>query len=35
MEMIFRRIEYWIEGDNLEQKKLDDSPNNFKKISKK
>lgn len=35
MEMIFRKIEYWIEGDNLEQKKLDDSPNSFSKISRK
>lgn len=35
MEMLFRRIEYWIEGDWTEQKKLDKSPWNANKIMKK
>lgn len=35
MEMIFRRIEYWIEGDANQQKKLDAQEWNSKKIFKK
>lgn len=35
MEMIFRKIEYWIEGDAGEQRKLDQSPWTTQKIRKK
>ncbi|GAB4489942.1 MAG: cytochrome c oxidase accessory protein CcoG [Raineya sp.] len=35
MEMIFRRIEYWIEGDANAQKRLDASPWSREKIIKK
>jgi cytochrome c oxidase accessory protein FixG len=35
MEMVFRRIEYWIEGDWKHQKKLNDGPWNREKILKK
>lgn len=35
MEMVFRRIEYWIEGDWTHQKKLDKAPWNWEKIWKK
>ncbi len=35
MEMVFRRIEYWIEGDWTHQKKLDKAPWNREKIFKK
>lgn len=35
MEMVFRRIEYWIEGDWTHQKKLDSMPWNREKILKK
>ncbi|WP_293788128.1 cytochrome c oxidase accessory protein CcoG [uncultured Pedobacter sp.] len=35
MEMVFRRIEYWIEGDANKQKKLDDGPWTAEKIAKK
>ncbi len=35
MEMIFRRIEYWIEGDANYQKALDKSPWTSEKISKR
>ncbi|AZI26770.1 cytochrome c oxidase accessory protein CcoG [Pedobacter sp. G11] len=35
MEMVFRRIEYWIEGDANKQKKLDDGAWNADKIVKK
>lgn len=35
MEMIFRKIEYWIEGDAGEQRKLDKAPWNAEKIRKK
>jgi cytochrome c oxidase accessory protein FixG len=35
MEMLFRKIEYWIEGDFKQQQKLDDQPWNTNKISKK
>lgn len=35
MEMVFRRFEYWIEGDWSQQKKLDAAAWNFEKIAKK
>ncbi len=35
MEMIFRRIEYWIEGDANKQRKLNASPWNWERIWKK
>ncbi|HRI61106.1 MAG TPA: cytochrome c oxidase accessory protein CcoG [Saprospiraceae bacterium] len=35
MEMFFRKIEYWIEGDWTEQRKLDKSPWTPEKIRKK
>jgi Polyferredoxin len=35
MELIFRKIEYWIEGDAGEQRKLDKSPWTAEKIRKK
>jgi cytochrome c oxidase accessory protein FixG len=35
LEMVFRRIEYWIEGDNNKQKALDRQEWNFDKIWKK
>ena len=35
MEMVFRKIEYWIEGDYMAQKKLDKMPWNQEKITKK
>ncbi len=35
MEMVFRKIEYWIEGDSNQQRALDSSPWNVKKILKK
>lgn len=35
MEMVFRRIEYWIEGDAPQQRKLDQGPWTFEKIWKK
>ncbi len=35
MEMVFRHIEYWIEGDAAHQKMLNKQPNNFNKLSKK
>ena len=35
MEMLFRRIEYWIEGDARQQQKLDSGPWTFEKIRKK
>ena len=35
MEMVFRRIEYWVEGDWTHQKKLNDGPWNGEKIRKK
>ncbi|MES2828038.1 MAG: cytochrome c oxidase accessory protein CcoG [Bacteroidota bacterium] len=35
MEMVFRRIEYWIEGDSNQQKKLDAQPWTTEKILKK
>jgi cytochrome c oxidase accessory protein FixG len=35
MEMVFRKIEYWIEGDANKQRKLDAQPWNAEKITKK
>jgi cytochrome c oxidase accessory protein FixG len=35
MEMVFRRIEYWIEGDHTYQKRLNSMPWNREKIAKK
>ncbi|MTI89739.1 MAG: cytochrome c oxidase accessory protein CcoG [Balneolaceae bacterium] len=35
MEMVFRRIEYWIEGDAAAQVRLNRAPWGFKKIQKK
>jgi len=35
MEMIFRKVEYWIEGDMARQKMLDKAPWNRQKILKK
>lgn len=35
MEMVFRKIEYWIEGDALKQKKLDKQPWNREKVLKR
>lgn len=35
MEMVFRKIEYWIEGDAAAQRRLSKEPWNFSKISKK
>lgn len=35
MEGVFRKIEYWIEGDYMAQKKLDKQPWNGEKIRKK
>ena len=35
MEMVFRKIEYWIEGDANQQRKLNESPWNGEKIRKK
>lgn len=35
MEMVFRRIEYWIEGDRNKQRRLDNQEWNAEKIKKK
>jgi cytochrome c oxidase accessory protein FixG len=35
MEMVFRKIENWIEGDWIHQQKLNQGPLNFEKIAKK
>ncbi len=35
MEMVFRKIEYWIEGDDKAQRRLDESPWTQEKILKK
>ncbi len=35
MEMVFRRIEYWIDGDRTKQMKLDKMPWNAEKIRKR
>ena len=35
LEMVFRKIENWIEGDHIKQKKLDDGPLTREKVLKK
>lgn len=35
MEMVFRRIEYWIDGDRNKQRRLDNQPWNAEKIRKR
>ena len=35
MEMVFRKVEYWIEGSALQQKKLNEGPWNLEKIWRK
>lgn len=35
MELVFRRIEYWIEGDWIQQKKLNNGPNTDSRALKK
>ncbi|MGB6034417.1 MAG: cytochrome c oxidase accessory protein CcoG [Bacteroidota bacterium] len=35
MEMVFRKIEYWLEGDHRQQQRLNESPWTGKKIVKK
>jgi cytochrome c oxidase accessory protein FixG len=35
LEMVFRKIENWIEGDALKQKKLDEAPLSVKKFGRK
>lgn len=35
LEMVFRKIEIWIEGDHLKRKKLDEGPLNREKVLKK
>ena len=35
MEMVFRKIEYWIDGDSAQQKKLRDMPWNGEKLRKR
>lgn len=35
LEMVFRKIEYWIEGDHKKQKKLDEAPLSLEKCVKK
>ena len=35
MEMVFRKIEYWIEGDANEQRRINNGPWNAKKIRRK
>lgn len=35
MEMVFRKIEYWIDGDSAQQKKLRDMPWNGEKFGKR
>ncbi|MCB0496616.1 MAG: cytochrome c oxidase accessory protein CcoG [Cyclobacteriaceae bacterium] len=35
MELVFRKIEYWIDGDAAQQRKLKDMPWNTKKITKR
>ncbi len=35
MEMVYRRIEYWIEGSHTQQKKLNKAPWTFQKLVKK
>ena len=35
MEMVFRKLEYWIEGDAVQQRRLDAAPWSARKIAKK
>lgn len=35
LEMVFRRIEYWIEGTHIQQRKLNEQPLNWNKFFKK
>ena len=35
MEFVYRQVEYWIEGNNNQQRKLDASPLNFNKLWRK
>ena len=35
MEFVYRRIEYWIEGNNKKQERLDQAPLNFDKLWRK
>jgi cytochrome c oxidase accessory protein FixG len=35
LEMVFRKIENWIEGDGLKQKRLDEAPFTLEKLGKK
>src|SRR6187399_2465428 len=35
MEMVFRKVEYWIDGDSIKQKQLREMPWNAKKIKKR
>lgn len=35
MEMVFRRIDYWVEGDEKEQRRLDESSWNAAKLARK
>src|SRR5690554_1376076 len=35
MELVFRKVEYWIEGDANQQRKLNNGPNTSDKIAKK
>ncbi|MHA4895610.1 cytochrome c oxidase accessory protein CcoG [Pedobacter sp. PWIIR3] len=35
MEVVFRKIETWIEGDHIQKKKLDNGPLNWEKLYKK
>jgi cytochrome c oxidase accessory protein FixG len=35
MEMVFRKVEFWIEGDHLKQRKLDEGPLTKEKVLKK
>jgi polyferredoxin len=35
MEMVFRKIENWIEGDWIHQQKLNQAPLSFEKVAKK
>ncbi len=34
MEMVFRKIEYWLEGDGAAQRKLKESPPSFSKVGR-
>lgn len=35
MEMVFRKIENWVEGDHIKQKKLNEGPLTLEKVAKK